>query len=157
MLLLCLFACLALARTQPVLSVQPRHVHLSLGKEQGSLTVTWSTLNTTDSLVEVSGCAGSPRHQVKYSGSSQLFIDGGALRASQWVHKVSVTGLPVNTTCTYRAGSSLGWSDLMIMRTVRGGQHWDPHIVMFGDMGNENAVSLPWIQRETEEGELLLL
>ena len=33
------------------------------------------------------------------------------------------------------------------------GNNWSPHVAMFGDMGNDNAVSLPWIQREVGDGD----
>ena len=95
---------------------------------------------------------GSRGGERQFQGSSQLFVDGGERKAAQWIHKVRVTGLKGNTTYTYRVGSDLGWSDMMIMRTVPSGHSWSPNIVMFGDMGNENAVSLPFIQRETGDG-----
>ena len=31
------------------------------------------------------------------------------------------------------------------------GTNWSPMIAMFGDMGNDNAVSLPYLQREVGE------
>ena len=149
-LLFSLQAWTALANPPPVLSVQPRHVHLALGHQQGSLILTWSTLNRTEESVAVVVVGGEER---RFDGSSSLFVDGGARKTSQWIHSVLVVNLPGNTTLTYWVGSSLGWSDLKILRTPPSGHHWDPTIVMFGDMGNDNAVSLPWIQRETEEGQ----
>ena len=141
----------SLAEPDPILHVQPRHVHLALGEEGGSLVVSWSTLNRTEqSLVVVSDeQAGGER---RFQGTSELFVDGGKNKASQWIHRVAVTGLAGATSYSYRVGSDLGWSDMMMMRTVASGNHWDPNIVMFGDMGNENAVSLPLIQREAEDG-----
>ena len=141
----------ALARDPDLLSVQPRHVHLSLGSEPGSLTVSWSTINKTEESVVVV-YDGETRTESSFNGSAQLFVDGGKMRASQWIHKVSVSGLRGNSTYRYLVGSRLGWSDVMLVRTVPSGNQWSPNIVMFGDMGNDNAVSLPWIQRETEEG-----
>ena len=149
-LLFLLQAWTALPSPPPVLSVQPRHVHLALGQLQDSLTLTWSTLNRTEESVVVVVVGGEER---RFEGSSSLFVDGGARKASQWIHSVSVVNLTGNTTLSYWVGSTLGWSDLMILRTPPSGHHWDPTIVMFGDMGNDNAVSLPWIQRETEEGQ----
>ena len=142
----------SLADPDPLLHVQPRHVHLALGEAAGSLVVSWSTVNQTgESLVLVSagGRGGGER---SFQGSSQLFVDGGERKAAQWIHKVRVGGLKGNTTYTYRVGSDLGWSDMMMMRTVPSGHNWSPNIVMFGDMGNENAISLPFIQRETGDG-----
>ena len=149
-------ASLAEPAPRPILNVQPRHVHLALGELADSLTVSWSTLNRTEeSLVVVSGGqggGGGGEAEREYQGTSELFTDGGERKAAQWIHRVVVTGLRGNSSYTYRVGSGLGWSDLMVMRTVPSGPRWDPNIVMFGDMGNDNAVSLPFIQRETEDG-----
>ena len=149
-LLLLLLASSVLPSPHPIFSVQPRHVHLALGDLVGSLSLTWSTLNRTEESVVMVVVGGEER---RYEGSSSLFVDGGARRASQWIHSVSVLDLAGNTTTRYWVGSRLGWSDLMVLRTPPSGNQWEPNIVMFGDLGNENAVSLPWIQREAEEGE----
>ena len=151
MLALFLLCTASLVQASPILNVQPRHVHLALGKVMGSLIVSWSTLNKTkESMVEVStGKAGGEK---LFKGSSELFVDGGKLKASQWIHKVVVTGLRGDASYKYRVGSTMGWSDVMLMRTVPSGHNWDPNILIFGDMGVENAVSLPFMQRETENG-----
>lgn len=53
----------------------------------------------------------------------------------------------------YRCGSRYAWSDVFFMKTApKDHTNWSPHIVLFGDMGNENAQSLPRLQRETESG-----
>ena len=141
----------SLADADPILDVQPRHVHLALGEDESSLIVSWSTINSTDqSLVLLSD--GQSGGEKQFHGVSELFTDGGERKATQWIHRVVVRGLTAATTYSYRVGSDLGWSDMMMMRTVASGQDWDPNIVMFGDMGNENAVSLPFIQREAGEG-----
>ena len=141
----------SLADPPPILNVQPRHVHLALGEVAGSLIVTWSTINKTkESMVEVS--TGKTGGEKLFQGSSELFVDGGKLKASQWIHKVVVTGLKGETNYKYMVGSTLGWSDVMLMRTVPSGHNWDPNILIFGDMGVENAISLPFMQRETENG-----
>ena len=54
-------------------------------------------------------------------------------------------------------GSSLGWSDLFFFRTFATASYapasnWKPTFAVFGDMGNENAQSLPRLQRETQQG-----
>ena len=38
------------------------------------------------------------------------------------------------------------------MKTLGEGTDWSPTIALFGDMGNENAVSLPFLQRGAGEG-----
>ena len=151
MLPLFLLCTASLVKASPILNVQPRHVHLALGEVAGSLIVSWSTINKTkESMVEVS--TGKTGGEKLFQGISELFVDGGKLKASQWIHKVVVKGLEGEKNYKYRVGSTMGWSDLMLMRTVPSGHNWAPNIVMFGDMGVENAVSLPFIQKETEDG-----
>jgi len=65
---------------------------------------------------------------------------------------VVVTGLDGDASYRYIVGSNVGWSDVFIMQTLPTGSNWSPHLAMFGDMGNENAVSLPLIQREVDAG-----
>jgi len=53
----------------------------------------------------------------------------------------------------YHCGSRYGWSNVFYMRTVPDDStDWSPQIVIFGDMGNENAQSLSRLQEETERG-----
>ncbi|RUS75262.1 hypothetical protein EGW08_016977 [Elysia chlorotica] len=49
-------------------------------------------------------------------------------------------------------GSNLGFSDLFTFKTWPSGEKWSPRIVMYGDMGNENAQSLPRLQVEAVQG-----
>lgn len=52
----------------------------------------------------------------------------------------------------YHCGSDLGWSAEYFFNVPRTDADWAPHIAIFGDMGNENAQSLPRLQRETQGG-----
>lgn len=53
----------------------------------------------------------------------------------------------------YHCGSRYGWSNIFYMRTApEDSTDWQPQIVIFGDMGNENAQSLSRLQEETEHG-----
>ena len=46
-----------------------------------------------------------------------------------------------------------GWSDLFWFRTFpEVGSEWSPKLAIFGDMGNVNAVSLPYLQAESQSG-----
>jgi phosphoglycolate phosphatase-like HAD superfamily hydrolase len=51
----------------------------------------------------------------------------------------------------YHCGSSQGWSDAFWFKTPPK-TNWQPHLVIFGDMGNENAQSLARIQEEAQRG-----
>ena len=111
--------------------------------------VTWSTINkTSDSRVLL----GRKRFETEFIGSSTIFVDGGAEGRSQYIHKVILTALKPATFYLYRVGSSQGWSNLFFTRTLPAGTDWAPIIALYGDMGNENAVSLPFLQRDVSEG-----
>ncbi len=53
----------------------------------------------------------------------------------------------------YRVGSDCGWSDIFWFTTFPTSNDWSPRLAIYGDMGNVNAVSLPRLQRETQEGQ----
>lgn len=46
----------------------------------------------------------------------------------------------------------MGWSNLFFFSTAPNTTDWQPHLVIFGDMGNENAQSLVRLQEEAERG-----
>jgi len=133
----------------PLVDVQPRHVHLALGETPNSMSATWSTVDKTRDSVALLYEAG--REKV-FKGAAREFVDGGEKHLSQWIHKVVMTNLKGNHTYRYRVGSDDGWSDVLEMQTLPSGEDWSPRIALFGDMGNENAISLPLIQREVGEG-----
>eukprot|EP00092_Neocalanus_flemingeri_P000642 GFUD01000684.1.p1 GENE.GFUD01000684.1~~GFUD01000684.1.p1 ORF type:complete len:450 (+),score=123.28 GFUD01000684.1:126-1475(+) len=133
----------------PLVKVQPRHVHLALGESPNSLSVTWSTVNKTGESIALLYVDGK---EEQFKGAAKQFVDGGEKHLSQWIHKVVLSNLKSSHTYRYRVGSHLGWSDVFEMRTLPSGENWSPRLALFGDMGNENAVSLPMIQREVGEG-----
>jgi len=111
--------------------------------------VTWSTLNYTQENIVIIETEEGPN---EYRGTSEIFVDGGTKKKEQWIHRVQVPDLIPETAYFYTVGSNRGWSDLLQMRTPPVGHTWSPSIAMFGDMGTENAASLPYLQRETMEG-----
>ena len=48
-------------------------------------------------------------------------------------------------------GSAGAWSKNYTLRTL-GGPDWSPTFAVYGDMGRENAVSLPWLVEEATTG-----
>lgn len=129
---------------------QPQQVHLSYGENVHELIVTWSTYNDTNkSLVEY----GIKNFNLSSSGSSELFVDGGWKRHSQYIHRVKLTNLTPNVTYVYHCGSQLGWSAEFWFNTApEDDSGWGPSLAIFGDMGNENAQSLARLQEETQRG-----
>ena len=52
----------------------------------------------------------------------------------------------------YRVGGNFGWSDLFWFKSLPSPDDvtWSPRFAVYGDLGNENAQSLPRLQRETQ-------
>lgn len=136
--------------TSPVVDYQPRHVHLSSGEDSETLIVTWSTLDKTNQSIVLIGVE---ELSEQVSGTSRIFVDSGELKAFQFIHTVIIKHLIPNQYYMYSVGSDLGWSPSYEMKTLKAGSDWSPVIAMFGDMGNENAVSLPHLQKGALEND----
>merc|ERR1719376_1652466 len=93
----------------PLVKTQPRHVHLALGEDPDSLSVTWSTVDKTNDSIALVYDDGQ---EIQYEGSAREFVDGGEKHLAQWIHKVVMTNLKGNKTYRYRVGSGVGWSDV---------------------------------------------
>lgn len=52
----------------------------------------------------------------------------------------------------YHCGSEDGWSNLFYFHSSPNRTDWQPHLAVYGDMGNENAQSLTRLQEETQRG-----
>lgn len=128
---------------------QPRHVHLAYGESTLEIVVTWSTLNATEkSLVEF----GPGDLTSSVEGVATRFEDGGAEKRFQFIHRVTLRDLQPNTNYRYHCGSPNGWSSLFEFRTNQLDANWSPRLAVYGDMGNENAQSMPRLQKETTMG-----
>lgn len=131
--------------------VQPEQVHLSLGAEPSEMMVTWTTMDwTNESLVEY-GTA--PGHlNTRAVGNSSKFTDGGPQHRTLFIHRVLLTDLKPRTDYWYHCGSSRqGWSPEFSLRTMPANDtEWSPVLAVYGDMGNVNAQSLPYLQEEAQ-------
>ena len=59
----------------------------------------------------------------------------------------------VSFTVVYHCGSHLGWSSLFWFTTPPEDLNtWSPQLAIFGDLGSENAQSLPYLQEEVQRG-----
>jgi len=122
-----------------------------MGRSIGSLVLTWSTQNRTDeSIVLVQTNKGDK----EYRGRSQKFVDGGKEKRVQWIHNVEMEDLESGINHFYRVGSNKGWSDMLELKAPPRGYDWQPRIALFGDMGTDNAASLPHLQRAADGGDL---
>lgn len=67
--------------------------------------------------------------------------------------QVTLKNLKPDTRYEYVCGSSNGWSPVFSFKTVKSDfSNWSPHIAIYGDLGNENAQSIPRLQQDTERG-----
>ncbi|KAK9710622.1 Calcineurin-like phosphoesterase [Popillia japonica] len=128
---------------------QPEQVHLSYGKNVYEIVVTWSTFNDTKSSVVEYGIGGMI---LQAEGTSKLFVDGGPERHAQYIHRVRLADLTPDSTYVYHCGSDLGWSAQFWFKTPPDNPNWQPHLAIYGDMGNENAQSLVRLQEESQRG-----
>ncbi|XP_073830324.1 acid phosphatase type 7-like isoform X2 [Musca autumnalis] len=130
---------------------QPEQIHLSFGDNIYDYVVTWSTQDNTKESICKYG-VGNLTSIAKNNNGPSMFIDGGKAKRTQYIHRVTLNNLKENTRYVYHCGSSLGWSSLYWFKTPPREHTWSPSLVIYGDMGNENAQSLPRLQEEIQMG-----
>lgn len=69
---------------------QPEQVHLAYGDNTSEIVVTWSTFNRTKESVVEYGINGFVLRAV---GTATLFVDGGAKKHAQYIHRVVLKNL----------------------------------------------------------------
>ncbi|XP_075158838.1 acid phosphatase type 7 isoform X2 [Haematobia irritans] len=134
-----------------VVYFQPEQVHISFGENLHDYVVTWSTRDNT----KVSICKYGTETLTNVSENEKgptKFIDGGKAKKAQYIHRVLIKNLKANTRYIYHCGSPLGWSPLFWFRTPPNHSDWSPSLIIYGDLGNENAQSLPRLQEEVQNG-----
>ncbi|CAL8295158.1 unnamed protein product [Arctogadus glacialis] len=146
--LLC-FAPLLVVSDPPVLT-QPEQVHLSYPGVPGSMVVTWTTFNRTDSLVEYSPWGDVLFHK-SAKGSVTPFVDSGNEKRKMFIHRVTLSDLKPGSHYVYHCGSDMGWSDMFWFRPIDE-TITQPAFALYGDLGNENPQSLARLQKETQLG-----
>lgn len=116
------------------------------------IVVTWNTRDNTNESICEFGIDGL-HQRVKATQMPTKFVDGGAKKATQYIHRVTLSHLKPNSTYLYHCGSELGWSATYWFRTRFDHADWSPSLAIYGDMGVVNAASLPALQRETQSGQ----
>ncbi|XP_026165245.1 acid phosphatase type 7 [Mastacembelus armatus] len=149
----CVFLSLAplLVLGVPPIWTQPEQVHLSYPGVPGSMVVTWTTFNKTESKVEYSFLGG--RHfEMTANGDATLFVDSGEEQRHMYIHRVTLTGLKPAAAYVYHCGSDKGWSDAFFFAALNDSTNFSPRFALYGDLGNENPQSLARLQKETQLG-----
>lgn len=149
------------ARAQDVsgyLPVQPEQVHLSLGADESQMIVTWTTLTPTGPAYAEYATDSQLTDKLIAYGSTEIFTDGGSKRKKRFIHRVTMQQLASNTTYYYRVGHTEGLlypaKKTFHFKTFPSGSDWSPHLIVFGDLGYENAQSVPRITQEVESGSI---
>ncbi|KAM7375711.1 hypothetical protein PAMP_005493 [Pampus punctatissimus] len=135
----------------PPIWTQPEQVHLSYPGVPGSMAVTWTTFNKTDSRVEY-GLLGGQIFEMTAKGEATLFVDSGLEKRKLYIHRVTLTHLKPASIYVYHCGSDVGWSDVFSFTALNDSTSFSPRFALFGDMGNENPQSLARLQKETQLG-----
>ncbi|XP_034952744.1 acid phosphatase type 7 [Chelonus insularis] len=132
-----------------VIEHQPEAVHLAFGESTHDIVVTWSTVDDPGESIVEYGIRGLI---LKAKGTRTKFIDGGNEKRHQYIHRVYLKDLTPGQKYVYHCGSRHGWSNLFYVTIPPESETWKPQIVIFGDMGNENAQSLARLQEEAQKG-----
>ncbi|XP_013069245.2 acid phosphatase type 7-like [Biomphalaria glabrata] len=129
---------------------QPNQLHIAYGDDLSKMIISWSTVNDTDSIVKYGLTVDSLTLIQK--GNESMFVDGGNEKRTQYIHRVDLVDLKPNTTYFYMAGGPSGWSATYHFKTMPEGEDWSPSLAVFGDLGSENAQSLPRLKSDSAMG-----
>ncbi|KAM7349002.1 acid phosphatase type 7 isoform 2-T2 [Cochliomyia hominivorax] len=135
-----------------IVHYQPEQVHLSFGETVHDIIVTWTTRDNTKTSICKYGINSLTNIQENKNGPTK-FVDGGNAKSTQYIHRVTLTNLVANKRYIYHCGSDLGWSGVYWFHSIPSEEEqWSPTLAIYGDLGNENAQSLPRLQEETQLG-----
>lgn len=144
-----LLGLLLIPYTVGVVYNQPEQIHLSYEADVSEIIVTWSTQNQTNSSIVEYGVRNL---KLRAFGFSSLFTDGGDEHRKQYIHRVTLLNLQSGGTYYYHCGSDESWSPVFFFKAALKSLNWSPSFAVYGDLGNENAQSLPRLQEETQKG-----
>jgi len=88
------------------------------------------------------------------TGYSKYFEQGEPdQRHGQWIHRANMTDLEPGTEYFYMvSGEEDSWSETHWFTTLQAGTDWSPRLAVYGDLGSENAKSLPLLANDTLAG-----
>ncbi|CDS35747.1 iron:zinc purple acid phosphatase protein [Echinococcus multilocularis] len=137
----------------------PEQIHLSLGGEPNSMTVTWTTQHQASTSAILYG---QNEPKIFVSALQTPFVDGGEEQRVIYMHKVTLWDLLPNTTYVYKVGNNASteafiWSTVYSFRTLPSGSDWPLSFAMLGDMGVEGGVSIPYLESDAKSGVFQIL
>ncbi|CAH8503374.1 unnamed protein product [Schistosoma mattheei] len=83
----------------------PEQIHIALGEQPSTISITWVTQENTESSTVLYG---TMLLNMKSTGYVKQFIDGGREQRKMYIHRVILSDLIANTTYYYKCGSSDG-------------------------------------------------
>ncbi|CAF4456107.1 unnamed protein product, partial [Rotaria magnacalcarata] len=84
--------------------------------------------------------------------------DSGSEKRREYIHRVVLNNLKPGQRYFYHCGSDdFGWSSLYWFTAMRNDSDFVVRTAVFGDMGRDNAQSLPRLQEETQSGHFDLI
>ena len=128
---------------------KPEQIHISYGKAEGEMVVTWVTKNLTGTTAAQYGTSSSQLVHTAV-GNYTRFTDGGTEKRILHIYKAVLTQLKPDRVYYYRIESGLGFSDVYHFKTMKSGTDWSPLLVVYGDLGTTNGISLPMLQKEAQ-------
>ncbi|KAG1700197.1 hypothetical protein DVH05_012005 [Phytophthora capsici] len=148
---------------------RPKHVHTAYGRTPGSLAVQWMTkefcgegdaqlqlVEGYHAHIEVEGPNATP---VTAWANTTLFEDDGEKQSKRWLHVVRLEGLNPDTRYTYVVGNAhyASWSIPYVTKTAPSPttlreKPKPTRFLVTGDIGYQNAATLPMMQSEVAEG-----
>ncbi|XP_018318825.1 acid phosphatase type 7 [Agrilus planipennis] len=127
-----------------------KQVHLSYGNNVSEVIVTYSTFDTV-SVLQPTVWYKENNTDDKYRqvfGTASLFVDGGPKKHKQFISRVKLTNLKPDTSYLYYVRLVNMSRQAYSFRTPKP----NPSLVIFGDLGKENAQSLDRLIKDTQSG-----
>jgi hypothetical protein len=79
-------------------------------------------------------------------------VDNGSLHHTLFIHRVTLKDLLPGIKYAYRVRNGTDWGRPYGFKSLRTDSEWGPRFTVFGDMGLENAESLPNLMLEADIG-----
>ncbi|XP_048586693.1 acid phosphatase type 7 isoform X1 [Nematostella vectensis] len=149
----CVFVALLFGSSNGQSFYQPEQVHISATDDVTEMVVTWVTFDLTPHSIVEYNKQGYPKFELQANGTVTKFVDGGNLHRTIYIHRVTLKGLKPTQAYDYHCGGPDGWSEEFNFKARRDGVDWSPRLAIFGDLGNKNAKSLPFLQEEVQRGD----